>query len=171
MRRRILAVGATLVALVALVTGPAAVGGANPQLLEVQSMTGLPKAYTGSQLPVRGLNGGGFPWVVDMAKAELSSGGFLELRVRHLVIDPNDPAAIGKGLAGSNPSPTFRAVVSCLTVAGGTMNVMSDPFPATTGVGGGSGTIETQLALPSPCLAPILFVTSPAGAWFATTGG
>lgn len=171
MRRRILAIGAALLALVALVAGPAAVGGANPQLLEVQSMTGLPTAYTGSQRPVRGLDGGGLPWVVGLAKAELSSGGFLQLRVRHLVIDPNDPVAISKGLAGSNPSPAFRAVVSCLTATGGTVNAMSDPFPATTGVGGGSGTIETQLSLPSPCLAPILFVTSPAGAWFATTGG
>jgi hypothetical protein len=30
---------------------------------------------------------------------------------------------------------------------------------------------DKVLELPSPCLAPIVFVTSPGGAWFAVTGG
>jgi hypothetical protein len=34
----------------------------------------------------------------------------------------------------------------------------------------GDGHLNTSVALPSPCFAPILFVTSPTGQWFAVTG-
>jgi hypothetical protein len=34
----------------------------------------------------------------------------------------------------------------------------------------GDAKIEAQLTLPEPCVAPIAFVTSPAGSWFAVTG-
>jgi hypothetical protein len=53
-------------------------------------------------------------------------------------------------------------------------NVMTDPFPATTGPareGGGNAFIRTMVSLLQPCIASIIFVTSPAGAWFAATGG
>ena len=79
------------------------------------------------------------------------------------MIDPNDPQAIAANLAGVNPSATFLAVVSCLAADGTTHNVFSDPFPATTGLGGGDAKVEVQLTLPQPCIAPIVFVTSPAG--------
>ena len=76
-----------------------------------------------------------------------------------------------------NTVAAFRAVVSCLTKdAGGapaTVNVATAPFPATTGpasTGGGNAKIEAWLNLPSPCIAPIVFVTSPGGNWFAATG-
>jgi hypothetical protein len=36
--------------------------------------------------------------------------------------------------------------------------------------GGGNAEIEAQLTLPQPCIAPLIFVTSPGGAWFAATG-
>jgi len=29
---------------------------------------------------------------------------------------------------------------------------------------------DTMVGLPQPCIAPIVFVTSPTGAWFAATG-
>ena len=89
------------------------------------------------------------------------------------MIDPNDPQAIAAGLAGVNPSAKFLAVVSCLAADGTSQNVFSDPFPATTGLGGGDAKVEGQLTLPQPCIAPIVLVTSPAGtgAWFAATGG
>ena len=94
-----------------------------------------------------------------------------EVKVKGLVIDPNDPQAIAANLAGVNPSATFLAAVSCLAADGTTHNVFSDPFPATTGLGGGDAKVEVQLTLPQPCIAPIVFVTSPGRAWFATTGG
>jgi len=170
MRRRRSALAAlAAMAIVGLI--PAAAGARTTMMIEAQSMTGVPTALTGSQAPIRGVNGGGLPWVVGSAKLELSTGGSLELKVRNLVIDPNDPVAISRGLGGTNPIPAFRVLVSCLTSSGAIMNVSSEPFAVTTGLGGGSGEIETQLALPMPCIAPIVFVTSPGGAWFATTGG
>jgi hypothetical protein len=54
------------------------------------------------------------------------------------------------------------------------VNVPAGSFPATTGAaseGGGNADIEADLSLPQPCIAPIVFVTSPGGAWFATIGG
>jgi len=36
---------------------------------------------------------------------------------------------------------------------------------------GDAGRTEAALGLPSPCIAPIVFVTSPGGAWLAATGG
>ncbi len=36
---------------------------------------------------------------------------------------------------------------------------------------GGDADVETKVALPSPCFAPIVFVTNPAGVgWFAVQG-
>jgi hypothetical protein len=171
MGRRLTAFGTILAAMAILAAVPAAVGGSTRAILRTQTMVGLPAAYTGTKAPIRGINGGGLPWVIGAARADLSQGGWLELKVKDLVIDPNDPTAIARGLAGTNPSATFRAVVSCLTADGTTRNVQSDAFPATTGLGGGDAEVELQLSLPDPCIAPILFVTSPGGAWFATTGG
>ena len=48
------------------------------------------------------------------------------------------------------------------------MNVTTGDFPSTMG---GDSEIEAALELPSPCIAPIVFVTSPGGAWFGATGG
>ncbi|MGE5567760.1 MAG: hypothetical protein ACM3S5_01880 [Rhodospirillales bacterium] len=91
--------------------------------------------------------------------------------------DPTDPAVISAGLANRNTVAAYRAIVSCLSKdasgAPTTVNLMTDQFPATTGFaseGGGNAKIEAFLNLPSPCIAPIMFVTSPGGAWFAATG-
>jgi hypothetical protein len=46
--------------------------------------------------------------------------------------------------------------------------VLTDPFPATPD---GDATIEATVDLPEPCIAPVVFVTSPTNAWFAATGG
>ncbi len=103
-----------------------------PKILEFDTMVGIPQAFTGTQNPIRGINGGGLPWTIGSAKGELTVGGHLEIKVQGLV-----------------------------------------SFPATTGPassGGGNSEIETNVSLPHPCIAPIVFVTSPGGAWFAATG-
>ncbi len=148
-----------------------------PKVLEFDTMVGVPRPYTGSANAIRGVPGGGLPWVLSSAKGELSVDGNLEVEVTGLVFDPNDPAVIAAGLANRNTVPAFRAIVSCLSKdLGGapvTVNLMTEPFPATTGLageGGGNSKIEAQLQLPTPCIAPIVFVTSPGGAWFAATG-
>jgi hypothetical protein len=48
-----------------------------------------------------------------------------------------------------------------------TVNVSTAAFAASPD---GNSKIEDRLTLPQPCIAPIIFVTSPGNAWFATTG-
>ncbi|HEY3310684.1 MAG TPA: hypothetical protein VGK00_03495 [Anaerolineales bacterium] len=140
-------------------------------ILEFGSMTGVPRPYTGATNAIRMVPGGGLPWVVGSAVGELKSNGNLEIVVMGLVIDPNDPAAISRGLAGTNPSPNFKAIVSCLSrdASGNptTENRSTGLFPASPT---GDARIEATLSLPQPCIAPIIFVTSPTGSWFAATG-
>ncbi|HJW21502.1 MAG TPA: hypothetical protein VJ506_03640 [Candidatus Limnocylindrales bacterium] len=139
-----------------------------PNLLEFGTMASLPSSLTGTQSasPLRGVNGGGLPWMLTSGRGELSTSGHLEIKVTGLVL------AAGPN-AGSNPIASFRGLVSCVRSDGTFSNVLTDPFPATTGPasgGGGNAEIEADVSLPSPCLAPIVFVTSPGGAWFAVTG-
>lgn len=152
---------------------PAQVNADDMSVLKFGTMVGVPKALTGAQSPIRGVNGGGLPWVINGADGKLSASGELTIHVNGLVLDPTDPIAIARGIGNTNPISSFRALVSCQTASGGIVNIMTDAFPATTGLvsaGGGNAEIETMISLPHPCIAPILFVTSPGGAWFATTG-
>jgi len=137
--------------------------------LEFGSMVGVPAALTGTSASdqFRGINGGGLPWTLSSAKGELSKKGHLEVKVSGLVF------AAGPNV-GANTVAAFRGIVSCIDGSGMVHNVSTDPFPATQGpasAGGGDAKIEADLSLPSPCLAPIVFVASPGGAWFAVTGG
>jgi len=137
-----------------------------PAILEFGTMVGIPQAFTGTQNPIRGVNGGGLPWMISEGHGELKANGKLEIEVQGLVL------AAGPN-AGSNPIASFRAIVSCLKSDATVENVTTAAFPATTGpasAGGGDASIEASLTLPQPCIAPIVFVTSPGGAWFATTG-
>jgi hypothetical protein len=139
-----------------------------PKVLKFDSMVGVPAGLTGaqSQIPLRGINGGGIAWTIGEASGELRANGHLEISVQGLVL------AAGAN-AGINPSPTFRGLVSCVTSTGSFVNILTDPFPATTGPsseGGGNAEIIADVVLPQPCIAPIIFVTSAGGSWFASTG-
>ena len=137
-----------------------------PKILEFDTMVGLPQAFTGTQNLIRGINGGGLPWTISSGSGELKANGELEISVQGLVL------AAGPNI-GKNPTANFRAIVSCLTSDAGVVNVSTGLFPATLGAasaGGGNAEIEASLTLPQPCIAPIIFVTSPSGAWFAATG-
>lgn len=142
---------------------------ADDRVLRTDTMVGVDGPFVGTANPIRGVAGGGLPWVLDEAKVELDRDGKLEVEVEGLII----PAVEG---FGNNPVPFFRAIVSCLSVDEGgnvvTVNVMTtndaevmegDPL-------NGDAKIETDIELPSPCIAPIVFVTSPEGSWFAATG-
>lgn len=138
------------------------------KILEFDTMVGVPAGLTGaqSQAVLRGVNGGGLPWKLTSAHGELKASGKLEIEVQGLVL------AAGAN-NGSNPIAVFRALVSCLKSDGSVQNILTDPFPATTGpasAGGGNAKIETTVSLPQPCIAPIIFVTNNGGAWFAVTG-
>ncbi|HYJ68341.1 MAG TPA: hypothetical protein VEX15_11875 [Nocardioidaceae bacterium] len=140
----------------------------NQTVLDFDVMAGVVEPFTGTANPIRGVPGGGLPWEIDEAKGELSSSGKLEVEVDGLVLARRAP--VPAELQGTNPVPSFKAIVSCLTVSNGTaatVNVETDLAPATSS---GDAKIEDFVALPSPCIAPIVFVTSPTGAWFAATG-
>jgi hypothetical protein len=143
-----------------LVFGSVAASSPGPNVLELGTMAPVVVPFTGSDNPIRGLNGGGVPWRIDSAKGELSAGGSLEIKVRGLVVVSS----------GVNPSRTFRGIVNCLTTDSpmNGVNLVTDAVPATST---GDADIEAHLELPSPCVAPIVFVTNgTATAWFATTG-
>jgi hypothetical protein len=138
-------------------------------ILQFETMVGVSGPFVGAKNPIRGVPGGGLPWTISSGEGQLDSDGRLEIEVRGLVLanDPTVPAA----LRLTNPVPNFRGLVSCLSIANGaptTVNVSTGNFPAS--MPGGNAEIEAQLNLPQPCLAPIIFVTSPGGAWFAVTG-
>jgi len=141
---------------------------------EFDQLRGNVRPFIGSANAIRGLSAGGLPWVLKKGEARYHDGE-LRVKVRGLVFDPEDPDAIARGVGGTNPVAAFQAVLSCLTVdASGavvTVNVATQPAPATTGLGGGDADIREKLqGVPDPCIAPIVFVTSAGGSWFAATG-
>jgi hypothetical protein len=145
------------------------------KIFESERMLGVARPYAGptaADNAIRGFGGGGLPWVIEEGEAKISEDGTVDVTVHHLVFDPNDETVIARGLAGQNTVAAFRAIVSCQSIEAGAAvvkNVSTDPFPATTGLGGGDAHILQKVTIPSPCYAPIVFVTSPAGNWFAAT--
>jgi hypothetical protein len=137
-------------------------------VLKFKTLAPVSGPFVGNANPIRGVNGGGLPWQIAKVRGELRSDGSLDLEVKGLVLF--DGAPVPPALQGTNPISDFKAVVSCLTTVSGTAttsNVSTAAFPATST---GDSEIETTVTLPSPCFAPIVFVTSPTGAWFAVTG-
>jgi hypothetical protein len=137
-------------------------------VLSFHTMVGVFGPFLGTANPIRGVPGGGLPWVLDEGRGELKADGSLEVRVKGLII----PASAGLGF---NPVPFFKAIVSCISVDNGNpvdVNVTTNNG-AEVMIGdprNGNALIEADLDLPDPCIAPIVFVTSPTGAWFAVTG-
>ena len=168
MRKMVGAAIAALVLLLALMIGTTASGSGGKDVLDWDVMAPVDGPFVGTGTPVRGVPGGGLPWELDRARGELRSDGRLKVRVEGLVLARKAP--VPANLQGTNPIPQFRAIVSCLTeeepING--ENVMTDPFPASAD---GDEKVDTRVDLPDQCFAPIVFVTSPTGAWFAVTGG
>jgi len=133
-------------------------------ILTWTTMAPVTGPYVGTSNPIRSIPGGGLPWAISGASGTLMSNGALKIRVRGLVL------AAG-GAAGTNPIPFFKGAVSCEIINSSNqadrVNLFTDSFPADSM---GNSTINTMVDLPKPCLAPIIFVTSPTGAWFAVTG-
>lgn len=165
-RRPSIAVVIGLASLMLIAQASLASGNDNKKILDFDTMVGVQGAFVGAAMPIRGVPGGGIAWMLENGHGKLTTSGHLDVKVKGLVI------ATGAN-TGNNPISSFRAIVSCLTADGGTLNLTTDPFPATTGLaseGGGDSHIKADVALPEPCIAPIVFVTSPGGSWFATTG-
>jgi hypothetical protein len=148
--------GAALLVVPALGLG----SGDGRKVLEARVLAGLPQAYTGAPGAIRGVNGAGAAWSIGDAEADLRSDGRLEIEVQGLIVT----------VRGNNPLAQFGATVSCQTIVDGApavTNVRTALFDANAA---GDAQTEQDVDLPTPCIAPIVFVTTPGGAWIATTG-
>jgi hypothetical protein len=137
-------------------------------ILEFDVMAAVSEPFTGASNPIRGINGGGLPWEIDEGEGELRENGQLKVEVEGLVLARRAP--VPEALRGTNPVADFKAIVSCLTSSGGvaqTVNISTNTVPATPD---GDARIKAKVSLPKPCFAPIVFVTSAGGSWFAVTG-
>ena len=155
------------IAVVGTAVSVAASGGDQRKVLRFDVMAPVTEPYTGATNAIRGVPGGGLPWMLGEAKGELR-GSSLKVEIQGLVLARRAP--VPANLQGTNPIPSFKAIVSCLSSSGGaptTVNVATDPVPASAT---GDAEIEATVALPSPCFAPIVFVGSAGGSWFAATG-
>ncbi|HEY7430708.1 MAG TPA: hypothetical protein VH641_08235 [Streptosporangiaceae bacterium] len=164
------AAGAALAGLMVAVLGVTSSASADPgTILKFDTLTPVTGPYVGTANPIRTVPGGGLPWMITAASGSLKRDGHLRVQVRGLVLADRDP--VPPAQQGINPIPDFRAIVSCQTIgADGSAtitNVSTDQFPASTS---GRADINARVKLPHPCIAPIVFVTSPTGAWFAATG-
>jgi hypothetical protein len=146
---------------VALIAQTSAASSSGETVLEFKTMVGVDGPFRGAANAIRGINGAGAPWLIDDVNGELKTDGKLEIDVKGLVL-------VSTGL---NPSAFFRGAVSCLTndaTTVSTVNLITEQFPATTA---GDSKIEANVGLPSPCVAPIVFVMNAGGtSWFAVTG-
>lgn len=120
---------------------------------------------TGTRGTIRGQDAIGAPWRVDRGEARLSEEGELRVEVEGLVLQST----------GVNPIAEFKAILSCLTNSDETpptlvtVNLSTALFPATRP----EGDVEIREVLdgiPSPCYAPIVFVTNAGGRWAAISG-
>lgn len=115
---------------------------------------------TGANGAIRGQNAGGIPWRLERGEARLGRDGALRVSVRGLVLRTT----------GVNPVAAFKAILSCLTPDGNSL-VTVNVSTATVPVGPeGDADIREHVAVPSPCYAPIVLVTSGGGSWFAASG-
>ena len=162
MKKKLLLI-ATILALAIV----ASAEGTVPQLLQFNRMQPVKGPFVGSAHPIRGIPGAGKIWKIASGKAQLDASGKLEVTVRGLVL--NDPSTGGAN--GTNPLPTFRAVLSCQSIntlgSPSVVNLRTGDFPATRT---GNADIEQTLTLRRPCFAPIVFVTTSTGAWLAIGG-
>ena len=160
----------TLVILVPVASAAASDGGSSGDVLEFNTAFAAVSPFIGAAGTIRGVKAAPLPWAIRSIHGDLDANGELSVHVDSLVL-ANDPA-VPANLRGTNPVPSFAAVVSCETSAGGAVvvsNVTTANFPAS--MPGGDAFIHQRVALPKPCAAPDVFVTSPnGGVWFAATG-
>jgi hypothetical protein len=142
-----------------------AASGGGVAILSFKTLFPLEAPYIGPTT-IRGIPGAGAQWAITQGSGELHVNGRLKVRTKGLIV-----VKLGK-----NPITMFQAVVSCMSIGAGpsatVVNVSTDPYPADMQ---GDSLVNTHIDLPSPCIAPIIFVAIPAsmsGAqrWIAVTG-
>ena len=164
MKAPLLAVVAVLGAAVFLVPAVGLGNGDSRKVLEAKVLAPLAPPYVsrpGAPVKIRDVPGAGAQWSIGNAEVDLRSDGHLDIEVHGLIVTP----------LGRNPLAQFGAIVSCQSVVNGAPGVINVPTaPFNTNGDPGDAMTETNVALPMPCLAPIVFVTTPGGSWIAVTG-
>ena len=151
---RSIRIAAALALLAALVvgTGTVAADSGRPKVFDAQ-FVGLADPGT----VIAGVTGAGHAWAIESGKAMIFKGNRVKVIVEGLVLTPE----------GINPVANGRVVVSCN--GGGAGNIVqSGLVPLSTP--DGNAEFDATLPLPSPCNDPVVFFTSPGGAWFAAAG-
>jgi hypothetical protein len=126
------------------------------EIFRFGSMVGVSGALVGTDL-VREVPAGQRPWRIARGEGRLMDDGLVRINVEGLVLLED----------GTNPVVAFRGLVSCLTAEGGVANVLTGEFTADPA---GNAQIEETIEIPGSCFAPVVFVTSTDGNWFASTG-
>jgi hypothetical protein len=164
------ALGVAVIGLAPVVAANSSASADPGLILKFDVMTPVTGPYTGSINPIRGVPGGGLPWIITAGTGSLTRDGHVLIHVRGLVLADHAPVPVG--LQGTNPIHDFEAIVSCQTIgAGGAAtitNASTGQFPASAA---GNADINATVTLPQPCIAPIVFVFgAPNVGWFAATG-
>ena len=139
-----------------------AASGGGVAILSFKTLFPLASPFIGGTQLGRGIIGAGAQWAITHGSGELHVDGRLKVRTSGLVVVST----------GMNPVTMFQSVVSCIDGTGSISNVATDPYPADAG---GHSEVNTHVTLPSPCVAPVIFVAIPAGGgkpqrWIAVTG-
>ena len=140
------------------------------RVLSFNTMYAVDGPFLGSANPINGVEGDDLPWVIAAAHGSLTSKGHLKVDVKGLVFSDDDK--VPPELQGINDEREFRALVSCLTETKDEqviqVAVETEGFPATID---GNSSIDAQIELPDPCIAPVVFVLAGSeDKWFAVTG-
>jgi hypothetical protein len=153
----------------ALLAPALGLGGADGRkVLDASVLAPVTEPYTGATNAIRGVAGGGLPWEIGHASASLRADGRLHVEVEGLVLARRAP--VPANLQGTNPVAQFGAIVSCLTTANGAATTANVSTTLVAADHTGAAELNTAVHLPSPCFAPIVFMTTPGGAWLAVTG-
>ncbi len=141
--------------LLLLLMAPVQVSASEDLLLEFDEMIPVSGEFVGPANPVRGLGGGGLPWIITAGRGQLNSDGDLTVDVTGLVLARMAP--VPANLQGTNPINPFQVIVSCEDEEGNPVNLIAGTTPATRT---GDAHLETHVNLPDPCNDPIVFVTT-----------
>src|SRR5213593_2529664 len=87
------------------------------KVLDAKVLAPVSEPFTGSANAIRGVGGGGLPWELDSASADLRADGRLQVDVEGLVLARRAP--VPANLQGTNPVAQFKASVSCMSISGG----------------------------------------------------
>jgi hypothetical protein len=116
---------------------------------------GLISSLVGStpSTTVGGVVSGGVPWTISQARANVLSGGHLNLEVRGLLIKAGP--GVPPNLVGTTGPVQMVAVSLVCGGSGGTVAASTDGVPLSAA---GNATIQTKLTLISECIGPVVLV-------------